>query len=148
MLRKANLKDVEVLTNLVLEFKGFDFSSLNNNESEKLEVNLKKVINQNSTFVLLWEIDLEVLGYATITIYHSLTDMEENAYLDELFLTQTKQNLGEGSKFLDAINNWCLQNEVTKLKLVTRPENQRAQHFYQKNFGIKKDKINYTFELR
>ncbi len=145
---KAKKEDLKNVLKLVLEFKNFDHPKvIEQTEVDRIEKNLEDILDLGHTQILLLVEDSEVIGYATAVVYDSVTDCEKNVYIDELFISSNYQNKGLGSKFLEEIKNWCREQNATKMKLVTRSDNSRAQYFYEKNLGIKKDKINYTFEL-
>lgn len=147
MLKIATVEDIANLIPLVLEFKNVDYSNSDSDFKEDLVDYLNKVMENNlCTILVLYQNDI-LVGYATLVIYPSLTDIEQNAYLDELFITKEYQNKGLGSVFLSEIKSWCKLKDVSKLKLITRPDNLRAQHFYEKNSGVRKDKVNYSFSL-
>jgi GNAT superfamily N-acetyltransferase len=89
----------------------------------------------------------KVIGYASGSIYYSYTETGKQLYIDELFITAKERSKGYGGYFINEIKAWAKEQAVEKLKLITRPDNLKAQSFYEKNGGVKKEKVNYTFVL-
>lgn len=110
----------------ILEFYNHYFSKESNQE----------IVNNSSVFFLALEGDL-VIGCCRL-----LTDYSRNGILFDLNVWEERRNKGIGSKLTKNAMEFCRDNNIKKLYLMTDPRYEWLKDFYQNlGFNVVEDQV-------
>lgn len=108
---------------------------------------LEDMIQNNSIFVL--KEDSKIIAYATIIIKernHKGFRYRKQLDIDSICVDEKYRNQGIGTKFLNFIKDYAIENGCTDIALNVNEENLNAIHLYEK-FGMKRKHIAYSMKI-
>ena len=90
------------------------------------------------------EINGEITGLITFRI--------ENNQLEIISLNSLKENRGIGTKLLNAVESFALENNIKRIHLITTNDNNHAIYFYRKRgykiFAVRENAVEYSRKLK
>ncbi|MBE7384102.1 MAG: GNAT family N-acetyltransferase [Leptolyngbya sp. SIO1E4] len=126
----AQLKDLDLLLQLVEEFYEFDHHSFDHDKAHKALSDLIK----NEGYGRIWLILVgdRPAGYVAITLGYSLEYQGRDAFVDEIFLREAYRGQGIGTQTFAFLEAECQKLGVNALHLEVMLENRKAYDFYRK----------------
>ncbi|NER78940.1 MAG: GNAT family N-acetyltransferase [Leptolyngbya sp. SIO1D8] len=126
----AQLKDVDLLLQLINEFCELDNHSFDRAKAHKTVSNLI----QNKSYGRIWLIVAgdRPVGYAVITLGYSLEYHGCDAFVDEIYLRESYRGQGIGTQTFAFLEAECQQLGLNALHLEVMPDNRKAYEFYRK----------------
>ncbi|OJJ23367.1 hypothetical protein BKI52_03120 [marine bacterium AO1-C] len=135
----ANQEDINDLLPLVKAF--YTLEKIPFDQQDTLDA-LEKLI-QHPTWGYLWFIkaDEQLIGYLLVALGYSLEFKGRDAFVDEIFITESYRGQGIGSQALIFAANYCQRQGVKAFHLEVNHSNTIAQQAYEK-LGFQK-RTNY-----
>jgi len=158
IIRKANIKDVELLVQMWKEFmKLHDAIVLEKNPSLKQHVKLKKnsqtgfrryikeQIKSKDALVSVAEADGKPVGYALNFIKSNIPvfALDKIGYISDMYIEKGYQGQGISSKLKNEAVKWFRKKKIKHLSLIVLHDNEHARKVYEK-WGF----FNYSIEMR
>ncbi len=138
IIRKIRIEDAEQFIDLNKKLVSeTDFLLLNSNESSLTIETQKKLIKDfninNNKVVFVIEIDKNLIGFigGTKGVYKK----NEHVLTIAIGILQEYNGIGYGKNLLKYIEGWAIENDVKRLELTVRNDNERAVNLYKK-FGF------------
>lgn len=102
------------------------------------ERSIYETICQNQAFIIVAELDDEVVGYCII--YYALDEGE----IARIAVNGKQRRLGVGRGLLDCVCKICKEKQIERLLLDVRESNKGARTFYEQ-YGFEEDGIRKNF---
>ncbi len=138
VIRKIRIEDAEQFIDLNKKLVSeTDFLLLNSNESSLTVETQKKLIKDfninNNRVVFVIEIDKNLIGFIAGT--KGIYKKNKHVLTIAIGILQEHNGLGYGKSLLKYIEEWAIENNVKRLELTVRNDNERAINLYKK-FGF------------
>lgn len=139
-IRKALITDLEIIQKLnqklcVKENKEYD-STINSNYSftKEGEEYFKSRIEETDSFVLIVEENKHYIGYlvGAIVISENYRNISKIAEVENMYIDNDFQGKGIGSELIKQFEDWCVKNNVKRIRYVASAKNNEAIKFYKK----------------
>ena len=127
-IRKATPADVITCARIQRDSDGARAGHLKKDELLSIKY-LKRYLANDYSTILVAENGGEIAGH----VVFSYDEWNNSAHIDLLFVRHDKQNIGIGSKLLDAVVKQAKKTGVRILFLETKKEKNNAIVFYEKN---------------
>lgn len=88
----------------------------------------------------------KILGVATFFLYPVLRRGKFRVQLEELVVDQEVRGQGIGHALVEAVKNWCKQNNISVLRINSQVSNLQAHKFYE-DLGGKYVERSFRFDL-
>lgn len=146
-IRKAKLKDVDILINLENELYDNQVDYLRKSNSQNIgDFLLKKdsnkflkqfilrMIRSRNGHVLIAEYDKKIAGYLIIIIKKNIPifKVEKLAEITDLYIKEELRGKGISNVLRDEVINWCKIKKITSITLDVLPQNYHAKRIYKK----------------
>jgi len=146
-IRKAKKKDFESVINLIIELAKFE--KLEPPKDKAIKRLYKDAFGKKPAFrILVAQTEKEIIGYAFYFFTYSSFLARKTLYLEDIFITESKRNLGVGKFFLNELVKIAKKQKCGRMEWCVLDWNKNAIDFYDK-FGAKplKDWIYYRMVL-
>ena len=81
--------------------------------------------------ILVAEEDRKVIGIATFYLFPVLRRGNNRVQLEELVVSEKHRGKGIGSALVEAVKNWCKDNNISVLRINSQVANPKAHKFYE-----------------
>lgn len=139
MIRKAELSDLERITELFIELHRYHVEikpeSLLMPAREWFENRIREILNDNGQTVYVNESDGVINGYAVVIIKNIVSEEKTPrrlCYIDCLAVTKQKRRSGIGTELFNAAKEFGKENGCTHIQLGVTARNTNAVGFYKK----------------
>ena len=147
IIRKANIKDVELLVQMWKEFmKLHDAAVIAKNNRIKPHLKLKKdaherfrkwtiqLIKSKKGLITIAEVDGKPAGYTLSLIKKNIPifALDELGYISDMYVKKEYQGLGISSKLKDAAVKWFKEKKIKHISLRVYYDNEHARKVYEK----------------
>lgn len=145
-IRKCNFEDCtqvdELLTKLIIDEKKYD---PNIDENFKVKGFYKNFVNNYNHCILLATIDNKIVGYIYGFIETDVTNKNEKAKLDALYVESEYRRLGIAQKLIDDFLSWTEEKNIKSIEVNVCGENINAINLYKK-YNFKMSKLTMNLE--
>jgi len=146
-IRKAKKKDFDSVINLIIELAKFE--KLEPPKDKAIKRLYKDAFGKKPAFrILVAQTEKEIIGYGFYFFTYSSFLARKTLYLEDIFITESKRNLGVGKFFLNELVKIAKKQKCGRMEWCVLDWNKNAIDFYDK-FGAKplKDWIYYRMVL-
>lgn len=140
MIRKAEEKDLTVIYRLICELEGSEF------EYSCFERILRSQLSDNRYAVLVYEHELEVLGFLNLRMEEQLHHNGKIAEIMELVVREGERSTGIGKQLLDFTFRIAAEHACLHIEVCCNRSRLRAHSFYQKS-GFMNSHFKFTKKL-
>ncbi|WP_337032581.1 GNAT family N-acetyltransferase [Paenibacillus illinoisensis] len=127
MIREAEPRDAQAIERLYKELLP------NNLNTKVLGERIEEIQNNPNSFLLVCEIDQQVIGTAHLHIcLDALVENRPFGVVERVIVTEHVQSKGYGSELMKYIENICIQRNCMKVFLTSGTSRSEAHHFYEK----------------
>lgn len=146
ILRCGQIEDCENLAALCIahaKFEGVDLKTTN------LASKLRNILSQESKslFVIVAELDEQLVGYATATKEFSTWMGETYLHMDCLYVVEHMRGKRIGRELFKALKNQANFLEMNQMQWQTPSWNEDAMRFYDKLGAKSQSKMRFTLDL-
>ncbi|MGD1866167.1 MAG: GNAT family N-acetyltransferase [Phormidesmis sp.] len=135
----AQVDDLDVLMKYMEEFHNFDHTEPF--DFVPARAAMEKIVTYPEVGrVWLIQAGKETVGYIVLTFSYRLEYRGRYAFLDELYVRESKRGRGIGTAALTFIQATCKQLGINKLQLEVKQNNPAALALYQRNGFQKQDR--------
>jgi len=132
----THLSDVQLLNNKLFEtewYSGFDDTiQVGWSLSDVGKAYFADMITNHSTYIAMQ--DNEIIGYLSGSFPEKESYVTENyAEINNMYVLDTHQHQGIGSKLVDAFKKECLAKNICAIKVTASTKNLKALAFYEKS---------------
>ena len=153
VIRKADIEDINDILDLYRKTIWETEIKIDNNlkenfgNSDELKEIIKNDIHDENTYLLVAQLDSEIIGYISASIL-LLEDayVEKVANIHEIAIKNEYQNQGIGKLLLDECEKVLKSKNVRYIKLTAFKENNNAIKFYENN-GFEEYSVNYRKKI-
>lgn len=96
--------------------------------------------------ILVAEDDGKVIGISTFYLYPVLRRGNYRVQLEELVVSESHRGKGIGTALVEAVKNWCKDNNISTLRINSQVVNSDAHKFYE-NLGGKFNEKSFRFDI-
>ena len=133
MIREAEPKDAEKIEQLYKELLP------SNTKISVLEERINEVKNNPNSFLLVYEVDNEVVGTAHLHLcLDALVESRPFGVVERVTISRAQQGKGYGSELMRYIEGLCVEKNCIKIFLASGTSRTEAHAFY--------DKLGYDHE--
>ncbi len=128
LLRQAVAADIDSLLKLLDQLFTIeqDFSV----DPDKQRRGLELLLQSNLAYVVVAELEAEVVAMASLQIVISTAEGGRAGLLEDVVVSQEHRGRGIGQSILEHITQWAKKNKLTRLQLLADQDNQAALDFY------------------
>lgn len=128
-IRLATLDDTAVLIPFVRAYH--EFEGIKATDLERIDA-IAPLLNEDPAFGRIWLIETEsrIIGYIALCFGYSIEFGGRDAFVDELYITESARGLGIGGRVLEAVKPEVAKFGVRALHLEVARTNLVAQKFY------------------
>jgi GNAT superfamily N-acetyltransferase len=128
-IRKAKEKDFKSILRLINELA--DFEKLEPPDKKAAKRLKKDAFGKNPVFkVLLAELDDNIAGYAFYFYTYSSFLAKKTLYLEDIYITESKRNLGIGRLFMERLGKIAEKKKCGRMEWCVLDWNKNAIDFY------------------
>ncbi len=139
----ATIDDFDIVMELMTDV----FKDISQETIELYKKSYLKAQESNNIEQFLLIVNDEVIGYTTLTLYHSFYDKGNIMWIDDLAVKRDKRRQGYGVKMMEFSLNYANQHNVVEVFIGADNDNLAAQKLYEK-FIPKSNDIFYIKKLR
>lgn len=145
VLQKLDISNIDMIKDFCVDiFTNEPWNDDWSNEKQLHEY-IKDLIGNANSLTLAYFLDSEVIGLCMGHIRHWCTGTEY--YIDEFCISQNKQGIGIGTKFLQDVEQYIISKDITRIFLLTERD-VPAYHFYKKNEFVElSEHVSFTKKL-
>jgi ribosomal protein S18 acetylase RimI-like enzyme len=123
-IRRAQASDAEAINTLYSELNTFSTPSVK-------PARIAEVATSDHTYLLVCDDDGEILATALVCLCQDVMfDSQPFAVIENLVVSADYKREGIGKSLMDYIEDFCLQQDCSKIMLQTNSENRDARDFY------------------
>lgn len=105
-----------------------------------------EIMSRHDTYIFVVEDNKRLLGLGTLYILPNMRHGWKRGHIEDLFVTETERKRGVGSLLLNAIKEFCKNNNIKVIKLDSGNELLNAHAFYEKHGGKTTERF-FRFDL-
>jgi ribosomal protein S18 acetylase RimI-like enzyme len=145
-IRDAWIKDLDVLTGLLQEL--FIIETDFTPDVSRQKSGLKLLMKKPDAVILVAESGSDVVGMCTVQTVISTAEGGPAGLLEDLIVDRGFRRAGVGGALLKAAEEWAVQNDLTRLQLLTEKHNLPAVNFYLKEGWQPTDLFSFRKNLK
>lgn len=105
-----------------------------------------EVVRREDTKIFVVKDDGKIIGLATFYLLPNIRHGWKRGHIEDFFVTLSKHRFGVGIFLLNAIKDYCRENDIKVIKLDSGNELTSAHAFYEKNGGKSTERF-FRFDI-